>query len=124
MHIILTWLIATVWLANGLLCKVLGLVPRHEQIVARILVSEYAHPLTVLIGISEIVMAIWVISRLYLRLNAALQIAIVLTMNVIEFTLAPNLLLWGRLNIVFAIMFSVVVYYNAFVLAPHTVKRT
>jgi hypothetical protein len=124
MHIILTWLIATVWLANGLLCKVLGLVPRHEQIVARILGSEYAHPLTVLIGISEIAMAIWVISRLYIRLNAALQIAIVLTMNVIEFALAPDLLLWGRLNIVFAIMFSVVVYYNAFALAPHTVKRT
>ena len=122
-HIILTWLIATVWLANGLLCKVLNLVPRHQQIVARILGAEYAQPLTVLIGISEIGMAVWVLSRLFIRLSAALQIAIVLTMNVIEFSLAPDLLLWGRLNIVFAILFSALVYYNAFVLAPSNPKR-
>lgn len=123
-HIILTWLIATVWLANGLLCKVLNLVPRHQQIVARILGAEYAQPLTVLIGISEIAMAVWVLSRLFIRLSAALQIAIVLTMNVIEFSFAPDLLLWGRLNIVFAILFSALVYYNAFVLAPSNPKRT
>ncbi|MBC7446743.1 MAG: hypothetical protein H7330_01650 [Hymenobacteraceae bacterium] len=28
---------AAVWAANGLLCKLLHLAPRHEQIVARIL---------------------------------------------------------------------------------------
>ncbi len=122
-HIILTWLIATVWLANGLLCKVLNLLPRHQQIVARILGAEYAQPLTMLIGISEIGMAVWVLSRLFIRLNAALQIAVVLTMNVIEFTLVPDLLLWGRLNIVFAILFSALVYYNAFVLVPSNPKR-
>ncbi|MBS1611912.1 MAG: DoxX-like family protein [Bacteroidetes bacterium] len=122
-HNIITWLIAAVWLANGLLCKVLGIVPRHEQIVARILGAEYAHPLTVLIGISEIGMAVWVVSRLFIRLNATLQIAIVLTMNVIEFSLAPDLLLWGRLNIVFAILFSALVYYNDFVLAPSKPKH-
>ena len=122
-HIILTWLIATVWLANGLLCKVLNLVPRHQQIVKRILGAEYAHPLTVLIGISEIGMAVWVVSRLFIRLNATMQIAIVLTMNVIELSLAPDLLLWGRLNIVFAILFSALVYYNAFVLAPSKPKH-
>jgi hypothetical protein len=37
--------IALVWLANGLLCKVLGLVPRHEAIVARILGPHAASPL-------------------------------------------------------------------------------
>jgi DoxX-like protein len=55
---ILTFLIATVWLANGLLCKVLDFVPRHEQIVARILGNDYSRPLTILIGLSEIVMVI------------------------------------------------------------------
>lgn len=123
MHNIITWLIAAVWLANGLLCKVLNLVPRHQQIVERILGAEYAHPLTVLIGISEIGMAVWVVSRLFIRLNATMQIAIVLTMNVIELSLAPDLLLWGRLNIVFAILFSALVYYNAFVLAPSKPKH-
>ena len=29
--------IALVWLGNGLVAKVLGLVPRHEEIVAQIL---------------------------------------------------------------------------------------
>ena len=36
-HQVLHYLIAAVWLANGLFCKVLNLVPRHQQIVARIL---------------------------------------------------------------------------------------
>jgi hypothetical protein len=35
---LLNYLIAAVWLVNGLFCKVLGLVPRHQEIVATILV--------------------------------------------------------------------------------------
>ena len=53
----LTLLISVVWLANGLFCKVLNLVPRHEQIVARILGEDYSRPLTILIGLSEVLMA-------------------------------------------------------------------
>ncbi len=34
---ILNYLIAAVWIANGLFCKVLNLVPRHQEIVARII---------------------------------------------------------------------------------------
>jgi hypothetical protein len=37
-------------------------------------------------------------------------------MNVLEFILAPDLLLWGRLNAVYAAMFMMVVGYNEFVL--------
>lgn len=36
-RLILRGLIALVWLVNGLWCKVLGHVPRHEAIVARVL---------------------------------------------------------------------------------------
>ncbi|MCB0660408.1 MAG: hypothetical protein KDC04_05710, partial [Saprospiraceae bacterium] len=54
-HRILTVFIAIVWQANGLLCKVLNLVPRHEQIVARILGDNYSRILTILIGLSEVV---------------------------------------------------------------------
>jgi len=39
---LLTLLIATVWLANGLFCKLLNLVPRHRLIVARILGAPHA----------------------------------------------------------------------------------
>jgi hypothetical protein len=97
-----------------LFCKVLNLVPRHEQIVARILGNEYSRPLTFLIGLSEIAMAIWILSRIKTRLNAIAQILIVATMNTLEFILVPDLLLWGKLNSFFAFLFIVVVYYNEF----------
>lgn len=42
--------------------------------------------------------------------------AVVATMNIIEFIVVPDLLLWGRLNVVFACMFIGLVYYNEFVL--------
>lgn len=115
-HVVVNILIATVWLANGLFCKVLNLVPRHEQIVARILGEDYSRSITVLIGLSEIGMAIWVFSKFKSKLNAIIQIAVVATMNTIEFILAPDLLLWGRLNAVFALLFIGLVYFNEFIL--------
>lgn len=115
-HQILTLLIASVWLANGLLCKVLNLVPRHEQIVGRILGAEYSRPLTILIGISEVLMAIWIFTKYRSKLNAFVQIIVIATMNMLEFILVPDLLLWGRLNAVFALMFIVLIYYTEFVL--------
>lgn len=113
---ILTICIATVWIINGLFCKVLNLVPRHEQIVARILGDDYSRVLTVLIGLSEIVMAIWVLSKFKSRLNAIVQIVIVGIMNTLEFILVPDLLLWGKLNSLFAFIFILVVYFNEFYL--------
>ena len=107
---------ALVWFVNGLFCKVLNLVPRHEQIVARILGEQYSRELTILIGLSEIVMAIWIFSNYKKRLNTIIQIAVVLSMNILEFTLVPDLLLWGKLNLVFASLFILLVYYNEFYL--------
>lgn len=112
----LTYLIAAVWLVNGLFCKVLNLVPRHREIVAQILGDELAEPLTILIGLAELVMVIWILSGFKPKINAATQILIVGVMNILEFFLVPELLLWGQLNIVFAAMFMGLVYYNAFVL--------
>jgi uncharacterized membrane protein YphA (DoxX/SURF4 family) len=114
LHRALTFCIAAVWLANGLLCKLLRLVPRHEQIVARILGSDYASALTTLIGLSEVVMAVWVLTGYKSRLNAATQIAVVAAMNILELALVPDLLLWGRLNAVFALLFVGIVYYSEF----------
>lgn len=115
-HKILTYFIATVWFANGLFCKVLNLVPRHEQIVARILGNEHSRLLTLLIGFAEIIMAIWILTKFKPKLNAITQMAVIATMNIIEFIVVSDLLLWGRLNIVFAFMFIGLIYYNEFVL--------
>lgn len=115
-HKILTYCIATVWIANGLFCKVLNLVPRHEQIVARILGNTYSKPLTILIGLSEIIMAIWILTGYRTKLNAVAQITVIATMNTLEFILVPDLLLWGKLNSLFALLLILVVYFNEFYL--------
>jgi uncharacterized membrane protein YphA (DoxX/SURF4 family) len=118
--IILTYVIAFVWIANGLFCKVLNLVPRHQEIVARILGDAFARPLTILIGISEVIMAIWIVSGYKSKLNAWTQIGVVGLMNTLEFILVPDLLLWGKFNSVFAFMFILVVYLHQFYLRPET----
>jgi len=99
---------------------VLNLTPRHQEIVARILGEEYARTITVLIGISEIIMAVWVLSKYKSQFNAITQMIIVLAMNLLEYFIAPDLLLWGRMNIVFALFFVGLVYYNEFILKEYS----
>lgn len=113
---LVTYFISAIWLINGLFCKILNFEPRHQQIVSRILGGEYASELTLLIGLSELVMVFWVLSRFKSRFNAIFQITIVLVMNVIEFFFASDILLWGKFNIVYACLFIALVYYNEFVL--------
>ena len=111
---LLNYFIATVWIVNGLFCKMLNLVPRHQEIVARILGNDYAGFFTKAIGLSEIAIAVWILSGIRTRLNAITQIIIIATMNVLEFILAPDLLLWGRFNILFALLFILLISYNEF----------
>ncbi len=112
----LTYGIALIWIVNGLFSKVFGFSPRHGLIVSRILGDQDSELLTLLIGFAEVLMAIWILSRYKSRINALAQIIIVLAMNIIEFFLASDLLLWGKLNIVFALLFMWIVYYNEFIL--------
>ena len=121
---LITFLIATVWIVNGLFCKVLNLVPRHQEIVARILGEEYSLLLTKFIGFAEIGMAIWILSGIKRRLNAVTQIAIITTMNILEYALAPDLLLWGRFNLLFALAFVCLIYYNEFYIQPTRLRQT
>ncbi len=116
LHQLLTYAIAAVWLVNGLYCKVLNGVPRHEQIVARILGPEHASVLTKVIGVSEVLMAVWIVSRIRPRWCSTTQMLLVATMNTLEIVLAPDLLLFGRLNGLYALLFIGVVYYHGFVL--------
>ncbi|NOS85326.1 MAG: hypothetical protein HOP31_09315 [Ignavibacteria bacterium] len=117
-HKVLTILISLVWLINGLYAKVLGFVPRHKQIVSKILGSDISFIAVKVIGVLEICMFIWVISRKFSRLAAVMQIIIVLTMNILEFILVPDLLLFGRMNIIIALVFVCVVYVNEFIIKP------
>ena len=123
-HKTLIYLISAVWLVNGLLCKVLNLVPRHQQIVSKILGNEYGMIFTKLIGVSEILMAVWMLSGIKTRLNAVAQIIIIAAMNTLEFILVPDLLLWGKFNSVVAFLFILLIYYNEFVLNKKSAIQT
>ncbi len=107
-------LFALVWWTNGLLCKVLDLVPRHREIVGRILGEDYALALTRAIGAGELLFGLWILSQWRWRWSAAAQIIAVLTMNVIEFILVPDLLLFGRLNAFVALAYCSLVAYAGF----------
>lgn len=114
LHKPLTYLMALVWLINGLFCKVLNLVPRHQEIVETILHRQDGRALTIAIGLSETLMAIWIVSGYRSKLNAILQIIVIATMNILEAIYAPDLLLWGRWNGLFAFLFILVIYINEF----------
>jgi hypothetical protein len=120
LHQFLSYLIAAVWLINGLFCKVLNLVSRHQQIVAEIIGEAYARPLTLLIGFLEIGIGLWILSGVKTRLNTFVQIVVVVLMNTLEFVLVPDLLLWGRANSIFALLFVFLVYFNEFYLNKKT----
>ncbi len=114
---LLHYFIVLVWLINGLYCKVFNQVPRHQEIVGEILSKEYARTLTIIIGLMEILLGIGIFFRRYPKPTAIFQIILVLSMNVIEFILVPNLLLWGRFNLVFAVLFAGLIFLEAFVLS-------
>lgn len=113
---LINYFIAAVWLINGLYCKLLCLVSRHQEIVVRILCEKHSRILTAVIGILEIIMAIWIVSGIKRKLNVILQMIVITVMNIIEFILAPDLLLWGHYNSLFAFLFIVLIYTNEFLI--------
>mgnify|MGYP001802059885 CR=1 FL=1 len=121
--LIIRFLIAMVWLVNGLICKVLMLVPRHHEIVSRILGDEHAVLLTRGIGLGEIGIALWVVSGIKSRLCAIFQMVLVATMNLLEFVIARDLLLWGGMNAVYATLFIAFVGWHEFVLKKKVKSR-
>ena len=107
-------LITLIWFINGLYCKLLNFVPRNQAIVARILGEEYSGIITKMIGLSEILMAIWVISGFRSRWCTMTQVLVIATMNLLEFFLAPDLLLFGKGNVILAVLLIFVVLVNEY----------
>lgn len=92
---ILNIFIATVWLVNGLFCKVLNQVQRHEEIVRKILHLD--RPSANIFNLN------WIkrnhdgnfnFQSYKHKFNAIAQIAIIAIMNILEFLLVPDILLW------------------------------
>lgn len=107
-----TYGIALVWVMFAILGKLFPITPTHREIVARVFGEELSGPLTIFIGIGELCVAGWILSGVARRWCGWFQIMSVVTMNCIELSIANDILLWGRLNGVFALLFVLIVYSN------------
>jgi hypothetical protein len=107
-------LFAGVWLVNGVWCKIMDGVPRHREIVSRILGEEHSLLLTRMIGLGEVVLAAWILSGIRWKWSCSAQIAAVAVMNVIEFIMVPDLLLFGRFNSLVALAYIMIVAWTGF----------
>jgi hypothetical protein len=75
--------VASVWIYQGLWCKLLGRAPRHQEIVATVpfLSASWARRALVALGLLECVIALWVLSGIRARDAALLQTLLLAAMN-------------------------------------------
>lgn len=90
---LLAILIGSVWVFHGLYSKVSDGIPRHRQIVERILGEGIADRATLAIGILEILLGLWVFSGIQRRICALVQTLALVSMNFLEILLARDLLI-------------------------------
>lgn len=87
------FLIAGVWIFHGLFSKLLGGIPRHEMIVARILGEGVARPATIAIGLLEIALGLWALTGRWKIPCATVQTLAIISMNALEILIARDLLI-------------------------------
>jgi uncharacterized membrane protein YphA (DoxX/SURF4 family) len=93
LHLVLRILIGSVWVFHGLYSKLLDGIPRHRLIVARVLGDDLATVATRAVGVGEILLGIWALSHRWPRACAAVQTLAIVTMNTLEISRAPDLLI-------------------------------
>ena len=88
--------LAAVWLVHGVYNKLLGGSPRHLAIVQSMpgLDGSAGERMLVAVGLVEVAIALWMLSRRAPRACAAVQTVLLLSMNGLELTYARPLLLW------------------------------
>jgi hypothetical protein len=88
--------VAAVWLVHGLYNKLLGGSPRHLAIVQAVpgFGGTVGEVVLASVGMVEVAIAFWVLSRRTPRLCAATQTTVLLSMNIVELTFARELLMW------------------------------
>ncbi len=88
--------IGGVWVFHGLYSKLLSGIPRHREIVARVVGDELATPVTKLVGIGEVFLGLWTWSGRARKACAATQTAALASMNALEVRRAKDLLISPR----------------------------
>lgn len=112
---------ASVWILFGLVFKVLNVVPRHQTIVGTVLGDAVAGPATLVIGVAEMAMGIWILSRWQPRTCALAQTIAIVSMNALELTLAKEHLLAPLMMVCANSVFLAVGWYLA--LHTHALAR-
>jgi hypothetical protein len=84
--------IAAVWLLFVLVFKALGALPRHSRIVARVVGERAAGPVTTLVALAEVSLALWMFAGRALPLCAFAQTVMIVAMNAFELRYARDLL--------------------------------
>lgn len=112
-HTALTVLIGSVWVFHGLYSKISDGIPRHRLIVERILGEGIADLATLVIGVSEVLLGIWIFSRIWRKACAMLQTAALVSMNTLEIALARDLLISASGMVALNLVFLSLVWYWA-----------
>ena len=83
--------IATVWLYEGLWCKLLGRVPSQVEVVTAVprLGPRFGAPVLKVLGVVEVALAVWVMAGIAPGICAVVQTALLVVLN-------ANGLLWAR----------------------------
>jgi len=115
----MTIFIGSIWIFHGMYSKIFDGIPRHRQIVERILGTGIADVATVVIGVMEVILGLWIFSRVWRRCCALVQTLALVTMNFLEILLAKDLLISasGMVALNFALI-SLVWYWATFVPDP------
>jgi hypothetical protein len=93
LHLIAQIGIGSVWVFHGLYSKILNGIPRHRLIVGKILGTERAEIATKTIGLLELLLGVWAIVNWHPVWCASVQTAAIVSMNLLEILLAPELLI-------------------------------
>jgi len=106
-------LIGSVWIFHGFYSKLLRGIPRHRAIIARVLGEQHADRATTLIGVSEILLGVWVFSGWHRIPCAAVQTLALVSMNALEIALAADLLVSAIGMVALNVGFLTAVWYWA-----------
>ncbi len=86
--------VAFVWLYEGLWCKLLGREPRQRDVVAAVprFGAAIGGTFLVALGVVEVVLALWVLSRVAPHACAIAQVALLVALNTAGVTFARHII--------------------------------
>ena len=98
---------------HGLYSKIFDGIPRHRLIVVRVLGEGTARPASIVIGVLEVLLGIWVFSGRKRRACALVQTLAIASMNTLEILLARDLLISASGMVALNLAFLSLVFYWA-----------